>query len=139
MTIHHDDCGHIKSHWDNYKKCINGSHCSRESTCSTCSSWSNSVWELAEKRRTYSSRKRVLTNRKKSLDVSVSSDERKENMGTLPLMALLPRVRPVLVATPWVLVPKGVQVHRPMASSHRASGNRPATDYSPSGQEDISG
>ena len=77
MTLHRGDCGHIKSGWDNHKKCINCSHCSRESTCSTCSSWSNSIWELAERRRTYSSRKRVMSNREKSLDVSVSSDEKK--------------------------------------------------------------
>ena len=37
-------------------------------------------------------------------------------MGTLPLMALLPGVRPIKVATPWVLVPKGV---RPPATSHQ--------------------
>ena len=80
MTIHRDDCGQIKSHWDNHKKCINCCHCSRESTCSTCS-WSNSVWELAEKRRTYSSRKRAMSSRKKSLDASVSSDERKRKHG----------------------------------------------------------
>ena len=81
MTVHRGDCGHIKSHWDNHKKCINCSHCSRESTCSTCSSWSNSIWELPEKRRTYSSRKRVMFSRKKSLDVSVSSDERNRKHG----------------------------------------------------------
>ena len=81
MTIHRGDCGHIKSHLDNHKKCINCSHCSRESTCSTCCSRSNSVWELAEKRRTYSSRKRTMSSRKKSLDASVSSDERKSKHG----------------------------------------------------------
>ena len=81
MTIHHGDCGHIKSHWDNHKKCINCSYCSRESSCSRCSSWSNSIWELAEKRRTYSSRKRVMSSRKKSLDVSLSSGKRKRKHG----------------------------------------------------------
>ena len=51
----------------------------------------------------------------------------KENMGALPLMALLPGVRPVLVATPWVLVPKGVQVHR--ASDDRPTSHRPIAQW----------
>ena len=81
MTIHRCDCGHIKSHWDNHKKCINCSHCSRESTCSTCSSWSNSVWDLAENRSTYSSIKKAMSSRKKSQNLSVSSDKRKKKHG----------------------------------------------------------
>ena len=82
MTIHRGDCGHIKSHWDNYKKCISCSHYSRESSGSTCSSWSNSVWDLAENRRTYSSRKKAMSTRKKSQNPSVSSDERKKKHGS---------------------------------------------------------
>ena len=62
----------------------------------------------------------------------------KENMGTLPLMALLPRVRPILVATPWVLVPKRVQVHRPLVTGHPTTGPL-TTGQSSNGQEDISG
>ena len=81
MTIHRSDCGHIKSYWDNLKKCISCSHCSRESTCSTCSSWSNSVWDLAENR-TYSFRKKAMSSRKKSKNLSVSSDERKRKHGS---------------------------------------------------------
>ena len=46
------------------------------------------------------------------------------NMGTMPLMALLPGVRPILVATPWVLVPKGLHVHRPLANGHWSPGIR---------------
>ena len=82
MTIHHGDCGHIKLHWDNHKECINCSHCFRESTCSTCSSWPNSVWNLAENRRTYSSRKKAMSSRKKSQNPSVSSNERKKKHGS---------------------------------------------------------
>ena len=68
-------------------------------------------------------------------------------MGTLPLMALLPGIRLILVATPWVLVPKGVKVHRPLANGHRASDDRLCTGHAqstattghlPKGQEDIS-
>ena len=122
MTIHRGDCGHIKLHWDNHKKCINCSHCSRESTCSMCSSWSNSIWELAERELILP--ERVMSNRKKSLDVSVSSDEKKRKHGNMPLMALLPGVRPILVATPWVLVPKGV---RPPTTGHWASDDQPTS------------
>ena len=54
-------------------------------------------------------------------------------MGALPYMALLAGVRPILVATPCVLVPKGVQIHRPPViprPTHRPPAN---------GQEDTSG
>ena len=68
-------------------------------------SWSNSIWGLAEKRGNYSSRKRVMSNRKKSLDVCFI--RRKErNMETLPLMALLPGVRPILGQLPGYLYPR---------------------------------
>ena len=71
-------------------------------------------------------------------------------MGTLAPMALLPGVRPILVATPWVLVPKGV---RPPATGQQSPvKGHPTTDrssmghvrsttttgHSPNGQEDIS-
>ena len=58
-------------------------------------------------------------------------------MGALPHMALLAGVRSILVATPWVLVPKGVQVHRTPGNCHWASHDR-ATGQSPNGQEDTS-
>ena len=124
MTIHRGDCGHIKSHWDNHKKCINCSHCSRESTCSTCSSWSNSVWYLVENVRTYSARKKAMSTRKKSQN-PFPQTRGKRNMGALPHMALLAGVRPILMATPWVLVPKGVQVHWPPGNGHRVSHDQP--------------
>ena len=66
-----------------------------------------------------------MTARKKSQDPSISSEERKNNMGALPHMAVLAGERPILVATPWVLVPKGVQVHRPPGNGHRTSHNQP--------------
>ena len=42
----------------------------------------------------------------------------KRNMGALPHMVVLAGVRPILVATPWVLVPKGVQIHRTTVTGH---------------------
>ena len=124
MTIHRGDIGHIKVHWDNHSKCTNCSCCSRESTCSTCSSWSNSVWILAESR-ILAARKKAMTARKKSQDPSISSEERKNNMGALPHMAVLAGERPILVATPRVLVPKGVQVHRATVTGLPTTDRRP--------------
>ena len=72
MTILRGECGHIKLRWDNRNKCIKCSSCSRESTCSTCSTWTDETQKLAEKRRTYASRKWVMK------AMSDSSDE--ENM-----------------------------------------------------------
>ena len=74
--ILHGECGHIKSRLDNHDKCIKCSSCFRESTCSTCSSWTDKIWKLAEKRRTYASRKWVMAKMKtKKKAMSDSSDE----------------------------------------------------------------
>ena len=59
-------------------------------------------------------------------------------MGALPHMAFLAGVRSILVETPWVLVPKGVQVHWPQGNSYQASHDR-TTGQLPNGQEDTSG
>ena len=64
MTILRSECGHVKSCWDNHKRCIKYSSCSRESTCSTCSSWSDKTCKLAEERRTCTSRKCVMAKKK---------------------------------------------------------------------------
>ena len=132
MTVHRGDRGHIKSHWDNHKKC---SHCSRESTCSTCSSWSNSIWELAEKRRTYSSRKRVMFSRKKSLDVSVSSDERNRKHGNTAPYGPAARGKTHIGGNSLGTCTQGST--SPPVTGHPTTG-RPATSHSPYGQEDIS-
>ena len=58
-TFHEDRCGdcwNIKARWDNHQNCLSSSSCSRLSTCSTSSRWSEKTWTLAEKRRTYSAR-----------------------------------------------------------------------------------
>ena len=102
-----------KSHWDNHKKCINCSHCFRESTCSTCSSWSNSVWDLAENRRTYPSRKKAMSSREKSENPSVSSDERKKKHGSTSPHGFTGRGKTYIGGTP-----KGVQVYRAMVTGH---------------------
>ena len=77
MTIICGECGHIKSWWDNHDKCINSSSSCRESTYSTCITWTNKIWKFAEKRRIYSSRKWVMAKKKtkKQQVLSESSDK----------------------------------------------------------------
>ena len=71
-----------------------------------CSSWSDSTGWETKNRRTYASRKWVMSKKKKkSQALSDSSDEEKNYGNTsLPHMALLPGGRPIKVATPKVLV-----------------------------------
>ena len=71
-----------------------------------------------------------MASRKKSQIRLFPQKRGKINMGALPHMAVLAKERPILVATPWVLVPKGVQVHRPPGNGHRASHDQP-TDHRP--------
>ena len=71
--------------------------------------------------RTHPERKLCLPER--SLRIRLFLQTRgKRNMRALSHMALLAGV---LVAPPWVLVPNGVQVHRPLATGQRASNDRP--------------
>ena len=127
MTVHCGDCGHTKSHWDNRKKCINCSHCSRESTCSMCSSWSYSIWELVEKRRTYSSRKRTMSSKKKSLDASISSDERKRKHGNTAPHGPAARGMTHIGGNSLGTCTQGST--SPLATSHRASDDRPISHW----------
>ena len=136
MTIQRGDCGHLKSHWDNHKKCINCSQCFRESTCSTCSSWSNSVWDLAENRRSYLSKEKDMSTRKNQ---SVSSDERKKKHGSTAPHGVTGRVKTHIGGNS--LGTKGST--SPLATGNRATvTGHPTTDplgngQSPNGQEDT--
>ena len=125
MTI---ECGHIKSHWDNHDRCIKCSSCSRESACSTCSSWSDKTWKLAEERRTYTSRNWSWLRRRDCRKPCLIYQTKKNWMGSPPHMALLPGGGPIQVATPRVLVPRGVLAPATC---------QPATGHLPNGQEDI--
>ena len=85
MTIVRGECGHIKSWLDNHDRCISCSSCCRESTFSTCISWTNKIWKLAEKRRIYSSRKWVMARKMNKEQVSSeSSDEDVQDGTTTP-------------------------------------------------------
>ena len=117
-----DDFGHIKAWWDNQDKCLRCSSCSRESTCTTSISWSNKIWKLADKRRTYPSRKWVMK-KKHNKKQQVLSDHHP----TWP--AARGRTHPGGNF-------KGTCTQR--SASPRAIG-QPATGNSPTGQEDITG
>ena len=59
------NCGHLKAKWDNHPSCISCTVCLRISPCSICSIWTKKVWDLAEKRRLYATRKSVMTQKRK--------------------------------------------------------------------------
>ena len=120
----------IKSYWDNHKKCINCSHCSENLLAPHVAAGLIPSGNF-QKREELIFPEREPCPKRSLLMCLFHQTKRKRNMGTLPLMALLPGVRPKLVATPWVLVPKGIQVHRPMASGHQSPGIRRPTNHPP--------
>ena len=77
MHIARGKCGHLKAKFDNHPTCISCTACIRVSPCSICSNWTKKVWSLAEKRRLYSTRKWVITQKrrqKKSKKTKSQSD-----------------------------------------------------------------
>ena len=57
-------CRHLKGKYDSHSSCINCSGCSRFNCCVQCHSWTDSIWDLAEKRRSF--RGRQLGKKKES-------------------------------------------------------------------------
>ena len=51
-----DFCGHLKGKYDSHSSCINCAGCSRYNSCVECQSWTDSIWVLAEKRRSFKGR-----------------------------------------------------------------------------------
>ena len=49
-------CGHLKGKYDSHSSCINCAGCSRYNSCVECQSWTDSIWVLAEKRRSFKGR-----------------------------------------------------------------------------------
>ena len=49
-------CGHLKGKYDSHLTCINCAGCSRYNSCVECLSWTDSIWTLAEKRRSFKGR-----------------------------------------------------------------------------------
>ena len=62
MHFARGNCGHIKAKWDTHLSC---NSCTRISPCYICSSWTPKVWNLAERRRLYATRKSVMTQKRK--------------------------------------------------------------------------
>ena len=56
---------HLKAKWDTHLSCLTCNSCTRISPCSICSSWTAKVWNLAERRCLYATRKSVMTQRRK--------------------------------------------------------------------------
>ena len=49
-------CRHLKVKYDSHSSCINCAGCSRYNSCVECQSWTDSIWVLAEKRRSFKGR-----------------------------------------------------------------------------------
>ena len=65
MYFAHGNCDHLKAKWDTHLSCLTCNSCTRISPCSVCSSWTAKVWNLAERRRLYATRKSVMTQKRK--------------------------------------------------------------------------
>ena len=64
MHFAHGNCGHLKAKWDTHLSCLTCNSCTRISPCYICSSWTEKVWNLAE-RRLHATRKSVMTQKRK--------------------------------------------------------------------------
>ena len=49
-------CGHIKGKYDSHSSCLNCSGCFRFNCCVECHSWADSIWDLADKHRSFRGR-----------------------------------------------------------------------------------
>ena len=65
MHFARGNCGHLKAKWDTHLSCLTCYSCTRISPCYICSSWTEKVWNLAERRRLHATRKSVMTQKRK--------------------------------------------------------------------------
>ena len=65
MHFARSNCGHLKAKWDTHLSCLTCNSCTRISPCYICSSWTEKVWNLAERRRLHATRKSVMTQKRK--------------------------------------------------------------------------
>ena len=65
MYFARGNCGHLKAKWDTHLSCLTCNSCTRISPCYICSSWTEKVWNLAERRRLHATRKSVMTQKRK--------------------------------------------------------------------------
>ena len=120
------NCGHLKAKWDNHPSCLSCTTCTHISPCSVCSSWTDKVWILAEKRRLYASRKSVMTQRwkqKKSKKILKSQSDLSAGllMQAPPLKAIL------LGQDPSRWQPGGLRVRPGIKSTIHQSTRHPVT------------
>ena len=75
-------CGHLKGKYDSHSSCINCAGCSRYNSCVECQSWTDSIWVLAEKRRSFKGRlmgKKKQSRGKQQKDFSSKRSSRTES------------------------------------------------------------
>ena len=65
MHFARGNCGHLKAKWDTHLSCLTCNSCTRISPCYICSTWTEKVWNLAERRRLHATRKSVMTQKRK--------------------------------------------------------------------------
>ena len=65
MHFARGNCDHLKAKWDTHLSCLTCNSCTRISPCYICSSWTEKVWNLAERRRLHATRKSVMTQKRK--------------------------------------------------------------------------
>ena len=65
MHFARGNCGLLKAKWDTHLSCLTCNSCTRISPCYICSSWTEKVWNLAERRRLHATRKSVMTQKRK--------------------------------------------------------------------------
>ena len=65
MHFARGNCGHLKAKWDTHLSCLTCNSCTRISPCYICSSWTEKVWNLAERRRLHATGKSVMTQKRK--------------------------------------------------------------------------
>ena len=104
MHFARGNCGHLKAKWDTHLSWLTCNSCTRISPCYICSSWTEKVWNLAERRRLHATRKSVMTqkrnrrNQRNPRSPSQTCLTTGQLMGAPPLIALLLGAGPIKVA-----------------------------------------
>ena len=79
MHFARGNCGHLKAKWDTHLSCLTCNSCTRISPCYICSSWTEKVWNLAERRRLHATRKSVMTQKRKQKKSKKSQSDMSDN------------------------------------------------------------
>ena len=79
MHFARGNCGHLKAKWDTHLSCLTCNSCTRISPCYICSSWTEKVWNLLERRRLHATRKSVMTQKRKQKKSKKSQSDMSDN------------------------------------------------------------